>query len=150
MRAPTLGATTPKRRRNNTYETKLLILMAPPGATTMLQQVIWTKRNEIYLDSTRASTRTAFVLRGKEKSVHTNQTVAEMANEVLTRQAAARVRRTGEPFGVALCAVLCTEGGLLLWKLSRGAHCHERASEWQKNLARKRAEERVDMTVTLS
>ena len=72
-----------------------------------------------------------------------NQTVADMANEVLVRQARARVQRTGERFGVALRAVLCTEAGRQLWKLRRGPHRYESADEWQKNLARKRAEERI-------
>ncbi len=75
--------------------------------------------------------------------MHANQTVTEMANEVLRRQAAARALRTGETFGVALRAVLCTQGGWQLRNLRRGAHCHERADEWQKNLARERAEERL-------
>ncbi len=73
-----------------------------------------------------------------------NQTVAEMANEILARQARARARRTGEPFGVALRAVVCTEAGQQLWKLRRGPYCHERAEEWQKNLAWERAQERMD------
>ena len=73
-----------------------------------------------------------------------NQTVAEMANEVLTRQAAARVRRTGEPFGVALRAVLCTQAGRQLWKLRRGSHRYKRADEWQKNLAWERTKEQID------
>ena len=72
-----------------------------------------------------------------------NQTVAEMANEILTRQARARVRRTGEPFGVALRAVLCTQAGRQLWKLRRGPHRHKSADEWQRNLVRERAEERI-------
>ncbi len=73
-----------------------------------------------------------------------NQTVAEMANEVLARQARARVRRTGEPFGVALRAVLCTQAGRQLRKLRRGPHCHKRADEWQKNLAWERTKERSE------
>ncbi len=72
-----------------------------------------------------------------------NQTVAEMANEILARQARARVRRTGEPFGVALRAVLCTQAGRQLWKLRRGPHRHKSVAEWQRNLVRERAEERV-------
>ena len=72
-----------------------------------------------------------------------DQTVADMANEVLTRQARARVRLTGERFEVALRAVLRTEAGRQLWKLSSGPLRHESAAEWQKNLVRKRAEERI-------
>ena len=72
-----------------------------------------------------------------------DQTVADMADEVLARQARARVRWSGERFEVALRAVLRTEAGGQLWKLRRGPHRHESADEWQKNLARKRAEERT-------
>ena len=79
-----------------------------------------------------------------------NQTVAEMANEVLRRQAAARALRTGETFGVALRAVLCTQAGRQLWKVRRGSHSHERADQWQKNLARERAEARIDLSLTLN
>jgi hypothetical protein len=75
--------------------------------------------------------------------VQANQTVAEMADEVLSRQVEIRALRTGETFGAALSGVLCTEGGQQLWKLRRGEHCHERAEEWQKNLARSRAQERI-------
>ena len=79
-----------------------------------------------------------------------DQTVAEMANETLVRQARARVRRTGEPFGAALRAVICTEAGQQLWKLRRGRHRYEKAAEWQKNLARERAEERISMSLALN
>jgi hypothetical protein len=75
--------------------------------------------------------------------VRADQTVADMANEVLARQARARVRQSGERFGVALRTVLSTEAGRQLWELRRGPHRHESADEWQKNLARKRAEART-------
>jgi hypothetical protein len=75
--------------------------------------------------------------------VQPDQTVANMASEVLERQARARVRQTGERFEVAIHAVICTEAGRQLWKLSRGPRRHEKAAEWQKSLARKRAEERI-------
>jgi hypothetical protein len=39
------------------------------------------------------------------------QTVAEMADEVLARQARVRAERTGEPFEEALKAVRKTEAG---------------------------------------
>ena len=49
--------------------------------------------------------------------MHENQRVADMADEVLVRQAKARVESTGEPFEVALKAVLETEAGQQLRKL---------------------------------
>ena len=71
-----------------------------------------------------------------------NQSVSEMATEVLLRQAAARARRTCESIDVALKAVLQTEAGRRLVKLRNGPHRDERADEWQPNLPRERAEER--------
>ncbi len=72
------------------------------------------------------------------------QSVAEMAKEVLARQARARAERTGEPFEEALEAVRKTEAGRQLEELGEGPHRHERADQWQEGLARERAEERAD------
>jgi hypothetical protein len=63
------------------------------------------------------------------------QTVSDMANEVLTRQAEARTERTGEPLEEALEAVLKTEAGRALRDLRHGAHRAERADEWQEGIA---------------
>ena len=71
-----------------------------------------------------------------------NQSVSEMATEVLTRQAAARARRTGESLEAALRAVLQTEAGRRLGQLRDGEHRDERAEQWQPSLAQERAEER--------
>jgi hypothetical protein len=71
-----------------------------------------------------------------------NQSVAEMATEVLARQAGARARRTGESLDVALIAVLQTEAGRRLVRLRDGEHRDEGADEWQSNLPQERAEER--------
>src|SRR5829696_2850115 len=71
-----------------------------------------------------------------------NQSVSEMATEVLARQAAARAKRTGESSGEALNAVLETEAGRLLEQLRDGENCDERANQWHPNLPRERAEER--------
>ena len=71
-----------------------------------------------------------------------NQSVSEMATEVLARQAGARARRTGESLEVALIAVLQTEAGRLLGQLRDGEHRDERADQWQRSLSRDRAEER--------
>ena len=71
-----------------------------------------------------------------------NQRVAEMADEVLTRQARARAERTGEPFEEALKAVRKTEAGRQLAELGEGPHRDERAAQWQKDMPRERIDER--------
>ena len=71
-----------------------------------------------------------------------NQRVADMAVEVLTRQAGARAERTGEAFEVALKAVVETEAGGHLRELRDGPHRGKLAERWQEDLADKRAQER--------
>jgi hypothetical protein len=71
-----------------------------------------------------------------------NQSVSEMATEVLARQAGARAKGTGESLVEALRAVLQTEAGQRLGQLRDGEHREERADQWQPNLPRERAEER--------
>jgi hypothetical protein len=71
-----------------------------------------------------------------------DQSVSELAIEVLARQAAARADGTGESFEVALGAVLRTEAGRRLKELCEGEHRDERADRWQTSLPRERAEER--------
>src|ERR687898_790043 len=71
-----------------------------------------------------------------------NQRVADMAGEVLARQAGTRAERTGEALEVALQAVLKTEAGRQLGALRDGPHGDERAEHWQEDLAHKRAQER--------
>ena len=75
--------------------------------------------------------------------MHAKQIVAGMADEALARQAAARARWSGASFEEALGAVLRTEAGRQLQELRDGVHGSERAKEWQENLVRCRAEERV-------
>jgi hypothetical protein len=70
------------------------------------------------------------------------QTVAEMADEVLARQARARAERTGEPFEEALKAVRKTEAGRQLEELGEGPHRDQRADQWQEEMSRERTEER--------
>jgi hypothetical protein len=79
---------------------------------------------------------------GKERVMRKNQRVAELADEVLARQARDRARRTGEPFDRALEAVLGTEAGRQLEELRDGPHGEEEAQAWQEGLAEERAEER--------
>jgi hypothetical protein len=71
-----------------------------------------------------------------------NQSVSEMATEVLVRQASARAKRTGQPFEEALKAVLETEAGRRLEQLRDGDHRDKGADQWQSNLPQRRAEER--------
>jgi hypothetical protein len=71
-----------------------------------------------------------------------DQSVSEMATEVLARQAAARAKQTGESFDAALKAVLQTEAGRRLGRLREGPNRDERAELWQPSLLRERAEER--------
>ena len=70
------------------------------------------------------------------------QRVADMAVEVLARQAGARAARTGETFEEALKAVLETEAGRQLEELRDGPLRNESAERWQEDLPRKRARER--------
>jgi hypothetical protein len=71
-----------------------------------------------------------------------NQTVADMAIDVLARQAGARAKQTGKPFEETLKAVLETEAGRQLKELRDGPHRDERAQDWQEDLVRERARER--------
>ena len=70
------------------------------------------------------------------------QRVAEMAEEVLARQARARAERTGEPFEEALKVVRKTEAGRQLEELGEGPHRHKRAEHWQEAISRERTDER--------
>jgi hypothetical protein len=72
------------------------------------------------------------------------QTVAEMANEVLMRQAEAEAERSGEPIEEAVGAVVETEAGKQLTELRDGPHGEEGAEEWQVGMARERARERAE------
>ena len=71
------------------------------------------------------------------------QTVKEMAQEVLSRQARASARRTGGPFAEALEEVVKTPAGRQLEELRSGPHQHEEASYWQANLLFERVSEQA-------
>jgi hypothetical protein len=75
--------------------------------------------------------------------MHHDQTVSGMADDILGRQAKARVARTGEPLEEALAAVLKTEASRHLQNLREGPHHNERAADWQENLPREGAKERT-------
>ena len=74
--------------------------------------------------------------------MHKEQTVSEMVEEVLTRQAEALVAQTGETFKAAMDAVSNTDAGRQLRELAEGPHRDQRARDWQVGMARERAEER--------
>jgi hypothetical protein len=78
----------------------------------------------------------------KGKAMQNNQRVADMAVEVLVRQAETHAEQTGEAFEEALKAVIKTEAGRQLEELRNGPHRHEGAEEWQHDLPRNRAQER--------
>ena len=71
------------------------------------------------------------------------QTVSEMASEVLRRQAEAQAERTGESIEEAMEAVVNSEAGRQLVQLAEGPHRHEKAAEWQTSLIEERAEGRA-------
>ena len=58
-----------------------------------------------------------------------DQSVAEMANEVLMRQAKVRADRTGEPIEEAMETVLDTEAGKQLREFRDGPHSEEGVEE---------------------
>ena len=72
-----------------------------------------------------------------------DQTVSEMAKEVLARQAKALADRSGRSLGDALEAVAETEAGRQLRELASGEHEHEKAQHWQASMFWERAEERL-------
>jgi hypothetical protein len=79
----------------------------------------------------------------KGKTVQREQTVLEMVEEVLERQAKALADNSGQPFESALEIVARTEAGRQLRELRDGPHRHEKACDWQADLAWGRAEERL-------
>jgi len=66
--------------------------------------------------------------------MQSKQSVAEMAEEVLCRQARVRARRTGQSLGAARAAVIETPAGWQLEQLRSGLHKDEDARYWQANL----------------
>ena len=75
------------------------------------------------------------------------QTVSEMALEVLERQAKALAERSGRPLKEALVEVLKTEPGGLLSELAEGPHRNEKARWWQSDLPKERLEQRLPQGV---
>ena len=71
------------------------------------------------------------------------QTVNEMAQEVLSRQARALAQRTGEPFVETLEAILETPAGRQLEELRCGPHQDEETRYWQAYLLFERVSEQA-------
>jgi len=80
----------------------------------------------------------------EENALQPEQTISEMANEVLARQAKGRADRGGEPIEEAMGAVLKTEAGQQLRDLRDGPHGEESVEQAQVGVARERAQERVE------
>ena len=72
-----------------------------------------------------------------------DQSVSEMAEEVLMRQAKAVSHRSGHSLEDARQAVSDTEAGRQLRDLANGEHRHEKAKQWQVGVFWDRAEERL-------
>jgi hypothetical protein len=75
--------------------------------------------------------------------VQRDQTVSQMAQEVLLRQAMAVSHRSAYSLEEATEAVLETEAGRQLRDLANGEHGHENARKWQASVFWERAEERL-------
>ncbi len=71
-----------------------------------------------------------------------DQTVCEMVEEILERQARSLVAQTGQTVREAMEAVEGTGAGRQLRELADGEFRDRRAAEWQAGLLRKRVEER--------
>jgi hypothetical protein len=71
------------------------------------------------------------------------QTVKEMAQEVLSRQARSLAQRTGEPLVEALEAVLETPAGRQLEELRCSQHQDEEVRYWQATLLFERVSEQA-------
>ena len=75
------------------------------------------------------------------------QTVNEMAQVVLWRQAKAQAQRTGQSHASARAAVIQTPAGSQLEELRIGAHQHEEVRYWQANLLFKRVSEQASQPI---
>ena len=71
-----------------------------------------------------------------------DQSVWEMAEEVLERQAKALAHRSGLSLEDARRAVADTQAGRQLRDLASGEHCHEKVKQWQASVFWERAEQR--------
>ena len=74
--------------------------------------------------------------------MHPEQTVSEMAEEVLRCQAKTLSDLTGQPFERAMSATLKSDAAQQLRELADGECREQKAAEWQASLPWARAEER--------
>ena len=72
-----------------------------------------------------------------------DQSVSQMAQEVLMRQAKDLAQRSGYSLEYARQAVSDTEAGRQLRELANGEHRHEKAQAWQPSVLWERAEDRM-------
>jgi len=68
--------------------------------------------------------------------LHPDQTVFEMAEEVLERQTRYLADQTGQPFEKALEMVADTETGRQLRAWATGVHHHVKARDWKARMLR--------------
>jgi hypothetical protein len=80
----------------------------------------------------------------EESTMSEEQSVEEMAHEVLMRQAKVRADRSGEPIEEAMETVLNTEAGAQLRELRDVPRDEESVEEWRVGMARERAEQRAE------
>src|SRR5215211_4687607 len=80
----------------------------------------------------------------KEKSLHREQTISEMVEEVLANQAKSLAEQTGQAFESVLGVVASTEAGQQLRELANGEHRHEKAREWLASVQWERAEQQLN------
>ena len=72
-----------------------------------------------------------------------HQSVSQMAEEALERQAKALAHRSGQSLEDARQAVSDTEAGRQLRDLAQGEHRHEKAQVWQARVFWDRTEQRL-------
>jgi hypothetical protein len=79
----------------------------------------------------------------EENSVQEDQSVSQMAQEVLTRQAKVLAHRSGYSLEDARKAVSDTEAGRQLRELANGEHRYAKAQAWQASVFWERSEQRM-------
>jgi hypothetical protein len=74
--------------------------------------------------------------------VHPDQTISQMVEEVLERQATVLAEGTGESFERAMAAASKTDAARRLKELAEGPYGERKAAEWQASWPLTRVEER--------
>lgn len=73
--------------------------------------------------------------------MHPDQTVSEMAQEVIRRQAKTLADQSGQPFEWAMADTLKSDAARQLRELAEGEYGEWKAAQWQARLPWARAEE---------